>query len=469
MNCYNCGGVLSEKDFCTRCGTDVSRYKKAIYMSNAYYNNGLEQANVRNLSGAIISLHQSLKFNKNHVEARNLLGLIYYEMGEIVTALSEWVISKNIRGEKNIANDYLDKIQKDQSKLELFAQMIRKYNQALLYCQQDSEDLGIIQLKKVLSMNGNYLKAHLLLALLYIHAEEWDKARNEVERALAIDLNNTMALRYKKEIENITTLPEDRDVQKKRKKIHTVEDVVKYQSGNEVIIQPLNEREKGASSIIFAFATGICIGLALVFFLILPAQISSAKQEANNEVKVIGETLAMKTSEIAELQQQVESLQAENMNLEDELGNYIGTDGKLRANDQILLAAIEYMTDSSNYLETADYLDQVDASFLETEASEAFILLYEQLVSFVGADASNEYYSQGNRAYENEDYETAITYFTKAYKFNDKNADALFNLGNAYDMNGNTERATEIYKEVVEKFSEYRVASKAQDYLDSLE
>jgi tetratricopeptide (TPR) repeat protein len=278
-----------------------------------------------------------------------------------------------------------------------------------------------------------------------------------------------MALRYKKEIENITTLPEDRDLQKKRKKNHALEDVVKYQSGNEVIIQPLNEREKGASPIIFAFATGICIGLALVFFLILPAQISSAKQEANNEVKVIGETLAMKTSEIAELQQQVESLQTENTSLEEELGNYIGTDGKLRANDQILLAAIEYMTDSSNYLETADYLDQVDSSFLETEASEAFILLYEQLVLFVGADASDEYYSQGNRAYENEDYETAITYFAKAYKFNDKNADALFNLGNAYDMNGNTERATEIYKEVVEKFSEYRVASKAQDYLDSLE
>ena len=183
MNCYNCGGVLSEKDFCTRCGVDVSHYKKTIYMSNAYYNIGLEQANVRNLSGAIISLHQSLKFNKNNVEARNLLGLIYYEMGEIVTALSEWVISKNIRGQKNIANDYLDKIQKDQSKLEMFAQMIRKYNQALLYCQQDSEDLGIIQLKKVLSMYENYLKAHLLLALLYIHAEEWDKAKTEVERA----------------------------------------------------------------------------------------------------------------------------------------------------------------------------------------------------------------------------------------------------------------------------------------------
>jgi len=469
MNCYNCGGVLSEKDFCTRCGVDVSHYKKTIYMSNAYYNIGLEQANVRNLSGAIISLHQSLKFNKNNVEARNLLGLIYYEMGEIVTALSEWVISKNIRGQKNIANDYLDKIQKDQSKLEMFAQMIRKYNQALLYCQQDSEDLGIIQLKKVLSMYENYLKAHLLLALLYIHAEEWDKAKTEVERALSIDLNNTMALRYKKEIENTTILPEDRDSQKKRKKIHSVEDIIKYQSGNEVIIQPLNEREKGTSSIILSFAIGICIGLAAVIFLILPAQISNAKQDANNEVKVIGEQLAMKNSELAGMEQQIDSLQAENAKLEEDLGNYIGTDGKLRANDQILLAAISYITDQTNYLEVADYLDQVDSSFLETEASEAFITLYEQLIGLIGETVSTEFYDQGEIANNEEDYETAISYFMKAYKFNDKNANALYELGNAYDKNGNTERATEIFKEVVEKFSEYRIASKAQEYLNNFE
>ena len=45
---------------------------------------------MRNLSGAIVSLKNSLKFNKYNIDARNLLGLIYCETGEVVDALSEW-------------------------------------------------------------------------------------------------------------------------------------------------------------------------------------------------------------------------------------------------------------------------------------------------------------------------------------------------------------------------------------------
>ena len=67
MKCYNCGRTLSEKDFCTACGADVALYKKIMYMSNMYYNDGLEKANVRDLSGAVTSLRQSLKFNKKNI------------------------------------------------------------------------------------------------------------------------------------------------------------------------------------------------------------------------------------------------------------------------------------------------------------------------------------------------------------------------------------------------------------------
>ena len=92
MNCYNCGALLTENDFCTSCGADVRHYKKIIGFSNMYYNDGLEKANVRDLSGAVRSLRECLKLNKFHIDARNLLGLIYFEMGETVNALSEWVL-----------------------------------------------------------------------------------------------------------------------------------------------------------------------------------------------------------------------------------------------------------------------------------------------------------------------------------------------------------------------------------------
>ena len=213
MNCYHCGCRLSEKDFCTGCGADVSVYKKIIHISNSFYNIGLEKANVRDLSGAISSLRQSLKFNKNNIKARNLLGLVYFETGEAVAALSEWVISKNIRQEKNIADDYINAIQTNTARLDTINQTIKKYNQALSYCNQDSLDLAVIQLKKVLSMNPNFIRAHQLLALIYIYTREYEKARKELLKCTAIDANNTTTLRYLKEIDLVTSGAEDKETQ----------------------------------------------------------------------------------------------------------------------------------------------------------------------------------------------------------------------------------------------------------------
>ena len=95
MKCYNCGAKLGRENICPECGVNVKIYKKIVMASNEYYNDALAKASVRDLSGAIESLKTSLKFNKLNIDARNLLGLIYFEMGEVVEALTEWVISKS--------------------------------------------------------------------------------------------------------------------------------------------------------------------------------------------------------------------------------------------------------------------------------------------------------------------------------------------------------------------------------------
>ena len=99
----NCGAELNDSAYCPKCGCDVSVQKQAIVLSGLYYNQGLEKAQVRDLSGAIDMLRRSLKFNKPNVPARNLLGLFDFEMGEVVVALSEWVLSKNIQPDNNLA------------------------------------------------------------------------------------------------------------------------------------------------------------------------------------------------------------------------------------------------------------------------------------------------------------------------------------------------------------------------------
>ena len=71
--------------------------KKIMYQSNSWYNDGLRKAQVRDMSGAIVSLQQSLQYNRENIAARNLLGLVYYGIGEVSEALVEWIISKNLK------------------------------------------------------------------------------------------------------------------------------------------------------------------------------------------------------------------------------------------------------------------------------------------------------------------------------------------------------------------------------------
>ena len=204
MRCIYCQTPLASIDYCSGCGADVTILKRVVRISNLLYNEGLDKASVRDLSGAISCLKRSLKFNKENVDARNLLGLVYYEMGEVVAALSEWVISKNTQPENNAADLYISKLQANKNKLDIINQTIRKYNQALVYCKQGDEDMAVIQLKKVLNQNPNLIKGYHLLALVYIHQQEYEKARKLLKKAAQIDNTNTTTLRYVHEIEEAT-------------------------------------------------------------------------------------------------------------------------------------------------------------------------------------------------------------------------------------------------------------------------
>ena len=200
MRCYKCGCVLSANDTCAKCGTDVSIYKKTARVSDIYYNKGLEKARVRDLSGAIETLKVSLMINKYNINARNLLGLIYCEMGEVVEALSQWVMSKNLAPDDNVAESYIKKIQSNQNKFESVTNAIKKYNVSLQYAKDKNTDMAVIQLKKIVISNPHFIKAHLLLALIYIKDNEYQRARKLLNSVLKIDRNNTLASKYLEQI-----------------------------------------------------------------------------------------------------------------------------------------------------------------------------------------------------------------------------------------------------------------------------
>lgn len=465
MICYNCGCRLTEHDFCTGCGADVGIYKKILAASNRFYNDGLEKASVRDLSGAIVSLRQSLKFNKNNIEARNLLGLVYFEMGEAVAALSEWVISKNLRPKKNIADDYINMIQANQSRLDSINQTIKKYNQALLYCYQDSLDLAVIQLKKVLSINPKYVRAHQLLALLYINSEEWEKAERELRKCCQIDTNNTITLRYLKEVENML-MPEE-PVKGTPKKKSAADNVIRYQSGNETIIQPVNMKEsKGVTSLI-NLGLGVIIGVAIACFLILPGKIQSEKSVINDELRAVSEQLDAKTATIDELEQKVQKLTDDNAVLTEDLASYQGTDGTLLASDGLMLAVSAYMQNSEDIATVAGHLEAIETAegAEEQEKTEAFSKLYSDFMIQAGPKLAEYYYEIGNTSYRDDKFEEAIPNLERAYFYDPNNGEALFYLGNCYYNTGDNDSAKVIYAQVIDNFPGTEKANKSETRL----
>ncbi len=465
MFCYNCGCHLSEHDFCTACGADVSLYKRIMYVSNLYYNEGLEKAGVRDLTGAVTSLRQSLKFNKNNIDARNLLGLVYFEMGEVVAALSEWVISKNLKAEKNIADDYINRLQSNSSRLDSINQTIKKYNQALVYCMQDSRDLAVIQLKKVLSLNPRFIRAHQLLALLYMDSEEWERAERELHKCMDIDRNNTQTLRYLKEVELMLVPDENVRQPAKRKK----EETIRYQSDNEVIIQPVNVKEprRGGASTLLNLGLGLVIGLAVTYFLLVPAAESNAQLKAQESADRIIDQLDAKTVRVQELETQVTNLNGQIQDLNQRLEDIVGEDGTLETIDGLLLAASSYL-ETQDLEATAASLENIAQSVNLEDTSEGFQSLYHMMLTAIGPDLSKKYAEEGSGAYREGDYTKAIELLDKAVYYDAANGDALFQLGRAYDRNGDAAKAVEVYNKVIELFPDTANARNAQSYKNSL-
>ena len=474
MICYHCGCNLTEHDFCTNCGVDVSSYKLVVSASNIFYNEGLEKAKVRDLSGAIASLRQCLKLNKNHVEARNLLGLVYFEMGECVQAMNEWVISKNLRSKKNLAGEYLKLIQNNPGKLDALNSTIKKYNQSLTYCYQNSQDMAVIQLKKVLSMNPKYVQAHLLLALLYVYYEDWAKARKELERVLKIDANNTQALRYLQEIAAVAGEGEHTSKGgNKAKAITTKSNIIsdesyQYQSGNETIIQPLNYSEKKSMQSIWNLVIGILVGAAVIWFLVLPAKIQTEKAIINDELRKVSEQLDVKTATINELESLVKDLEGQTDNLQGQLEGFVGNGGTLEDVNNLLQAARIYIETPDESVKIGEYLEKINQESITEESSESFTSLYSLLLREVGSDISAKYYEDGMKDYQNGDFEKAVEALNRAVIYDGTNQDAYFNLGNSYRKLEKTAEALEVYQKIVELFPDTSIANRAQSYINEL-
>ena len=211
---------------------------------------------------------------------------------------------------------------------------------------------------------------------------------------------------------------------------------------------------------------GLVIGVAVSCFLILPARNRADESELAQQLKIVSENSDAKTATISELEQQLGKLQEENQAYQEEIADITGADGIGTSSDLLFQAVAIYLEDKTNLEALQDAMLKIDASYVETDASDAFKNVYQMIMQDVGEDIAASLMESGSLALNQNDYTVAIDNLQKAWQFHKEDSRILYQLAQAYRLNEDMEKAKETYEQVITLFPDTENAKKAQEYLD---
>jgi hypothetical protein len=152
----------------------------------------------------------------------------------------------------------------------------------------------------------------------------------------------------------------------------------------------------------------VAIGVALVWFLIVPAKLQSEQEENNDIIKQYSEQLAGYSVDITELEKKNAELAEKLSAAVTELEGYEGEDGELNMYANLVDATIAYV--NNDFEGAAVLLAAIDVSQLPTDNAKN---LYT-IMSDNSSGGAKAFYMAGVNAYTQENYVDAITYFLRA-------------------------------------------------------
>ncbi len=422
-------------------------------IANAYYNAGLEKAGYRDLTGAIADLKKSLRFDKFQTDARNLLGLIYLEIGEAGAALTQWIISLNLQEQDNVAEEYLREVHASGGYLDMADQAARKYNQALAYANSDNEDLAVLLLMRMLDEYPNYVKAQELLALLYIHHEDYIKAGRCLYQVLKVDKYNPTAQRYMAVAKRNTGKA---DVEKRKLKNAFSH---RQMQDDDIIIPPTYKENTGWQSVL-NILVGLVLGAMVIFFLVMPAMRESLNVQHNQEQLQNLEVINQKNIEIDSLIRQAEDAKAAQEMAETSLASLLSENGGVISQYQKLVQILEaYRAEDA---ETAALL------YVDTDMEVLNDGVLDQTVDWIHADMAEHGWKtlldMGDAARAAGNPAQAVDYYNKSLQIQAANEEVIYKLGLAHQDLGDEDTANQYFGDIIMNYpnSEYAEDAKTR-------
>ncbi|MCQ2495707.1 MAG: tetratricopeptide repeat protein [Lachnospiraceae bacterium] len=453
MNCPNCGSLINPSyDCCDDCNFDFSDYRRIYTLSNKFYNSGLQRAQVRDFSGAIADLKQCLALNKLNSDARNLLALIYYESGEIVDALSQWLISKHLEPVENEADYFIALVRENTTELDDMNQAIRKYNLALEEVKQEHYDMAVIQLRKAITSYPKFLRAIRLLTLLYIDQGELAKAAKLINRGLSIDRTDVTLLRYKQEIEagnrdeNNTALFEAGS-----------DDLKKNKEKNSKAIEFFNRDDRPSIKGFISLIVGVLLGIAVVYYLFVPTMKDNIKKEYESQKVDYSVELASKTATIAQNEKTIALLNKKVSELESskESGDKDNENAPVRViNYGDFFQAMEAYNDLKSRVYTDDELVALAYQLWKIDARKLTDAYASQLLRNMKSEiyglAAEKVYKTARNLFDNGMYDAAVSWLSAAADMDPESDKAVYYLAKSYQSLEQYEDAIKYYNKVLD-------------------
>ena len=440
----------------------MKKNRRLEQISNGYYNLGLSLAKERNLSSALNALSISLGLNKKNTDARNLYGLIQFEMGEETKALISWVISININPINNPAQNYLQKLRNKSAYLEKSQDAISKYNKAISQIKTVNYDMARITLKQAVDIRPHFIKAMLALALLDIREGKSSEARKLLDNVLSIDRFNTKAITY---LEEMKPLTEKKD---RKEKLSVIGSPVKKEKTVENANNgmPVTEIYKNYSGMFTAINVGIglIVGACAMVFLYMPTMKVALNNAHNKEIVEISQQLN-------DVNLSIETLKSENEGLNEQVNKLTEVNNTSTENMNYKLLQYVYFLglikeyNTKNYTRAAEIFSNLDVGQLTDVDNGLGISVtgtFAEMAPKMRDEGPKLLLKVADGLNRSGDFAGAIGYYDAALRISPDYVEAKYKKALAYKAMGDVDTANNLFTEIITNYPDDRFANESK-------
>ena len=440
----------------------MKKNRRLEQISNGYYNLGLSLAKERNLSSALNALSISLGLNKKNTDARNLYGLIQFEMGEETKALISWVISININPINNPAQNYLQKLRNKSAYLEKSQDAISKYNKAISQIKTVNYDMARITLKQAVDIRPHFVKAMLALALLDIREGKSSEAKKLLENVLAIDRFNTKAITYLEEMKPLT------EKNSRKEKLSVIGSPVKKEKSVENVNNgmPVTEIYKNYSGMFTAINVGIglIVGACAMVFLYMPTMKVALNNAHNKEIVEISQQLN-------DVNLSIETLKSENEGLNEQVNKLTEVNNTSTENMNYKLLQYVYFLglikeyNTKNYTRAAEIFSNLDVGQLTDVDNGLGISVtgtFAEMAPKMRDEGPKLLLKVADGLNKSGDFAGAIGYYDAALRISPDYVEAKYKKALAYKTMGDVDTANNLFTEIITNYPDDRFANESK-------